>query len=67
MRDRRSSLQKSTESGDGLPTQGQLDVFALLKGELDEHLAALEAVIASDLPKVNAALTGSGLEAIADG
>jgi hypothetical protein len=65
LNNRLAYLQKSTESGDGLPTQGQLDVFALLKGELDEELATLEQIIASDLSKVNETLTRNGLEAIA--
>jgi photosystem II stability/assembly factor-like uncharacterized protein len=66
LNNRLAYLQKSTESGDGLPTQGQRDVFALLKGELDEQLATLEQVIAGDLPKLNKALGDSGLETIED-
>ncbi|MEE4278142.1 MAG: glycosyl hydrolase [Halieaceae bacterium] len=66
LNNRLAYLQKSTESGDGLPTQGQRDVFALLKGELDEHLATLEQVIASDLPGVNEALAKEGHESITD-
>ncbi len=66
LNNRLAYLQKSTESGDGLPTQGQRDVFALLKGELDEHLATLDQLIAVDLAKVNTALTDNGLAAITD-
>ncbi len=66
LNNRLAYLQKSTESGDGLPTQGQLDVYALLKGELDEHLDTLQQVVSSELPDVNTVLTENGLEAITD-
>ncbi len=66
LNNRLAYLQKSTESGDGLPTQGQLDVYELLKEELDEHLSTLEKTIRSDLPAVNSVLTENGLEAIED-
>ncbi|MFN2329889.1 MAG: hypothetical protein ABR612_13310, partial [Chromatocurvus sp.] len=66
LNNRLAYLQKSAESGDGLPTKGQLDVYELLKGELDEHLAMLEQIISSDLSAVNATLTENGLEAITD-
>ncbi|MEL7045279.1 MAG: glycosyl hydrolase, partial [Pseudomonadota bacterium] len=66
LNNRLAYLQKSTESGDGLPTQGQLDVFAMLKGELDDQLAILDGVVASDLPKLNAALAAQGLESLSD-
>jgi len=66
LNNRLAYLQKSTESGDGLPTQGQLDVFALLKGELDEHMQTLEKVIASDLPGLNRALRAAGREPVTD-
>ncbi|MEE4110139.1 MAG: hypothetical protein V2I24_12365, partial [Halieaceae bacterium] len=66
LNNRLAYLQKSTESGDGLPTQGQRDVFALLKGELDEQLALLEEAIAEALPEVNEALEKEGLDPIVD-
>ena len=66
LNNRLAYLQKSTESGDGLPTQGQRDVFALLKGELDEQLAMLEEVIADALPEVNKALEKEGLDPVVD-
>ncbi|MEM6775221.1 MAG: glycosyl hydrolase, partial [Pseudomonadota bacterium] len=66
LNNRLAYLQKSAESGDGLPTQGQLDVFALLKGELDDQLAILDGVVARELPKLNAALTAQGLESVSD-
>lgn len=64
LNNRLAYLQKSTESGDGLPTQGQLDVFALLKDELDELLATLDATISENLPEINKALEKSGLESL---
>ncbi|MEM1188604.1 MAG: glycosyl hydrolase [Pseudomonadota bacterium] len=66
LNNRLAYLQKSAESGDGLPTQGQLDVFALLKGELDDQLTILDGVVARELPKLNAALTAQGLESVSD-
>jgi hypothetical protein len=62
LNNRLAYLQKSVESGDGLPTAGQLEVFALLKSELDGHLAVLDEVLEDDLPFVNAELRRSGLE-----
>ena len=35
-------LRKSVESGDGLPTNGSIEVFELLKNELSGYLKALE-------------------------
>lgn len=67
LNNRLAYLQKSTESGDGLPTQGQLDVYELLKGELDEQLSDLDKIISRDLSKVNKALTKGGWSEIADG
>jgi len=67
LNNRLAYLQKSTESGDGLPTQGQRDVFALLQGELDELLTSLDDTIAADLPKVNALLMENDLQAVSDG
>jgi len=64
LNNRLAYLQKSTESGDGLPTQGQRDVFALLKAELDEHLARLDQLVQESLPRVNALLEAQGHEAI---
>lgn len=66
LNNRLAYLQKSTESGDGLPTQGQRDVFALLAEELDSLLTALEAIIASDLPAMNALLAKNDLQAVTD-
>jgi len=66
LNNRLAYLQKSTESGDGLPTQGQRDVFYLLKGELDGHLATLEETIAEALPRMNETLAEAGLDAVVD-
>ncbi|MFK8040848.1 WD40/YVTN/BNR-like repeat-containing protein [Congregibacter sp.] len=66
LNNRLAYLQKSTESGDGRPTQGQLDVFALLKDELDSLLADLDETISKDLPKLNKALEKDGLESLGD-
>ncbi|MDP5055119.1 MAG: glycosyl hydrolase [Congregibacter sp.] len=65
LNNRLAFLQKSTESGDGLPTQGQLDVFALLEAELNELMTSLDKIVAEDLPKLNALLEKSELQAIA--
>lgn len=66
LNNRLAFLQKSTESGDGLPTKGQRDVFALLESELQTQLTQLDQVLARDLPSLNSALTASGFAAIAD-
>ena len=66
LNNRLAYLQKSSESGDGLPTKGQKEVFELLKGELDGHLGKLDEIMENDLPKVNNALTKNGFKAITD-
>ena len=66
LNNRLAYLQKSAESGDGLPTRGQLEVFALLKAELDEQLASLEELIATELPSLNQSLAAAGAGTLAD-
>lgn len=64
LNNRLAYLQKSTESGDGLPTKGQLDVYALLKDELDKQLAILKVAIDSELTDLNAMLEEHGRKAV---
>ncbi|MEQ8713428.1 MAG: glycosyl hydrolase [Cyclobacteriaceae bacterium] len=66
LNNRLAYLVKSVESGDGLPTKGSREVFALLKGELDQHLSQLNSIIESDLAKVNSALEKGGYQPISD-
>ena len=49
------------ESADAPPTEGTRLVFADLSAQLDVQLQALAAVLASELPPANAALTAAGL------
>ena len=41
------------EAGDGAPTRQQYEVFKLLRGHLDEELAAWKKVLAADVPALN--------------
>lgn len=50
------------ESADAAPTEGTRTVFADLSGQLDRHLAALDAALAQDMPAANAALKAAGLK-----
>ncbi|HWZ44124.1 MAG TPA: hypothetical protein VNW97_11640 [Candidatus Saccharimonadales bacterium] len=47
------SFGGSVEAGDGAPTQQQYEVFKLLRGKLDQQLAAWKQVLATDVPALN--------------
>jgi len=47
------SFTSSVEAGDGAPTRQQYEVFKLLRGHLDEELAAWKKVLAADVPALN--------------
>ena len=50
------TFTSSLEAGDGVPTQQQYDVFKMLRGRLDQQLAAWKQVLSSDVPAFNAAI-----------
>jgi photosystem II stability/assembly factor-like uncharacterized protein len=62
-----AALQGIVESGDARPTDQSYAVFKELSGRLDKELGRLEALVRSDLPALNALLTGAGLDPIKDG
>ena len=66
LNNRLASLRRSVESGDARPTNGAYRVFEELSQELDNHLKALDQVLTTELPKINAMLKAKGLEAIDD-
>jgi hypothetical protein len=62
-----AALQGTVESGDAPPTDQSYAVFKELSGRLDNELRKLDALIGSDLPAFNTALTSQRLEPIKDG
>ena len=62
-----AALQGVVESGDYKPTDQSYAVFKDLGGRLDVQLAALDALVKSELPSINKALAGKKLEPIKDG
>ncbi len=62
-----AALQGVVESGDNKPTDQAYAVFKDLSGRLDKQVAALDALVKSELPPLNTALTGKQLEPIKDG
>lgn len=62
-----AALQGIVESGDYKPTDQSYAVFKGLSDRLDTQLAALDALVKSELPSVNKALAGKKLEPIKDG
>ena len=51
---RLAPLYSAASDGDGRPTQGMRDVYAVLKAELDALEAEWQALLATDLPALNA-------------
>lgn len=47
------SFTSSVETGDGAPTRQQYEIFKLLRGRLDEQLAAWKKILAADVPALN--------------
>ena len=62
-----AALQGVVESGDGKPTDQSYAVFKDLSERLDKQVAALDALVKTDLPALNKALAGKKLEPIKDG
>ena len=51
---RLAPLYSAAHDGDGRPTQGMRDVYAVLKGELDTLEAEWKAILETDVPALNA-------------
>jgi len=52
------------ESGEAAPTQQSYAVFADLSQRLDRELAALDQLLTTDLPSLNARLSRAGLPTV---
>lgn len=59
-----AALQGVIESADAKPTDQSHEVFKMLSGKLDVQLAAMDAIIKNDLPKLATLLKGKKLDAI---
>ncbi len=55
-----ASLAGTVASADGRPTAPSYAVFRVLSAQLDTQLVALKAVLATDIPKLNAMLRAAG-------
>jgi photosystem II stability/assembly factor-like uncharacterized protein len=55
------SFAGSVEAGDGAPTQQQYEVFKMLRGRLDQQLAAWKQILAADVAALNDAIRKSDL------
>jgi hypothetical protein len=47
------SFRSSIESGDYAPTQQQYEVAKMLRGQLDQQLAAWKQIMSTDVPAFN--------------
>jgi hypothetical protein len=61
---RLATLRTSVENGQARPTDGHYQVFEELSAELDDQLATLDAVLETELTRLNELLRGEGLEPI---
>lgn len=64
LNDKLAGLIGVAESAEARPTDQSEAVFAALSAELDRQLAALEAIIGSDMPKLNRQLGAAGIAEI---
>ena len=62
-----AALQGVVESGDYKPTEQSYAVFKDLSARLDQQLAALDALVKTELPALNKALAGKKLAPVTDG
>ena len=63
---RLASLRRSVENGDARPTDAAYQVFEEFSKELDIQLKALDQVLKTELPKINAALKTKGVPEIGE-
>jgi hypothetical protein len=64
LNNRIGALMGVVSSADGRPTQQSYDVYKVVSSELATQLTKLRAILAEDLPKVNAMLRAAGLKQI---
>ena len=58
------SLSSVVQSGDGAPSQQQYEVFKMLRGQLDQQLAAWKQIFSTDVPAFNNHMKSSSVPAL---
>jgi photosystem II stability/assembly factor-like uncharacterized protein len=58
------SFSSSVTAGDSAPTQQQVQVFKMLRGELDRQLAAWKQIMSTDVPAFNQVIKNSNVPAL---
>ena len=58
------SLSYSVQAGDSAPTQQQYEVFKMLRGQLDQQLAAWNQILSTDVPAFNQQIKNSNVPAL---
>ncbi|HKV91746.1 MAG TPA: glycosyl hydrolase [Candidatus Angelobacter sp.] len=58
------SLSSVIQAGDGAPTQQQYEAYKMLRGKLDQQLAAWKQIMASDVPAFNEFVKGMNVPAL---
>jgi photosystem II stability/assembly factor-like uncharacterized protein len=58
------SFSSSVTSSDAAPTRQQYEVFKMLRGELDEQLAAWKQIMSNDIPAFNQLIRNSNIPAL---
>jgi len=58
------SFSAIVQAGDGAPSQQQYEVFKMLRGQLDQQLAAWKQIMSSDVPAFNQAMKSSSTPAL---
>jgi len=58
------SFSSSVQAGDGAPTRQQYEVFKMLRGQLDQQLAAWKQIMTADVPAFNDFMKNSNVPAL---
>jgi hypothetical protein len=58
------SFSGIVQAGDGAPSQQQYEVFKMLRGQLDQQLAAWKQLMSADVPAFNEAMKSSNIPAL---
>jgi photosystem II stability/assembly factor-like uncharacterized protein len=58
------SFSTIVQAGDGAPSQQQYEVFKMLRGQLDQQLAAWKQIMSADVPAFNQAMKSSSAPAL---
>ena len=58
------SFSAIVQAGDGAPPQQQYEVFKMLRGQLDQQLAAWKQIVSADVPAFNQAMKSSNTPAL---